>query len=196
MPDNHGRPTVAEVSLSALRANCRRVGELVGPAVAVMAVVKADAYGHGAVAAARAFVEGGAAALGVSLVEEGVELRRAGIDRPIIALGGAFPGEEPQVVAHDLAVAVWGLDSARALAAAARAAGRTVATHLKVDTGMTRLGVDLADVRAFGEVLRALPGLEIAGVFSHFASADAVETAQARAQTERFRSALEALAAA
>jgi len=194
MPDNHGRPTVAEVSLSALRANCRRAGELVGPGVAVMAVVKADGYGHGAVPAARAFVEGGAAALGVSLVEEGVELRRAGITQPIVVLGGAFPGEEGLVVAHDLAVAVWSLDAARALAAAGRAAGRTVALHMKVDTGMTRLGLDLADVRSFGEALRDLPGVEVAGVFSHFASADAVETVQARAQTERFRSALAALA--
>ena len=186
MPDSNGRPTVAEVSLSALRANCRRAGELVGPDVAVMAVVKADGYGHGAVASARAFVEGGARALGVSLVAEGVELRAAGVTRPIVVLGGAFPGEEDAVVAHDLAVAAWSLDGVRALAAAARAAGRRVAIHVKVDTGMTRLGLDLADVRAFGDAVRDLPGVDVAGVFSHFASADAVETATARAQTERF----------
>ncbi len=196
MSDPHGRPTVAEVSVSALRANCRRAGELVGPGVGVMAVVKADGYGHGAVAAARAFLEGGAVALGVSLVDEGMELRRANITQPIVVLGGAFPGEEGRVVAHDLAVAVWSLDSARVLAAAGRAVGRTVAAHVKVDTGMTRLGLNLADVRAFGEALRDLVGIETAGVFSHFASADAVETVQARAQTERFREAVEALATA
>lgn len=196
MPDIHGRPTIAEVSLSALRTNCRRAGELVGPGVGVMAVVKADAYGHGAVAAARAFVEGGAAALGVSLVEEGVELRRAGIGQPIVVLGGAFPGEEGAVVAHELAVAVWSIDTARALAAAGRAVGRRVAVHVKVETGMTRLGLDLPEVPAFGAAVRDLPEIEVAGVFSHFASADAVDTASARAQIDRFRSAVEALAAA
>ena len=196
MPDIHGRPTIAEVSLSALRENCRRARELVGPGVGVMAVVKADAYGHGALAASRAFVDGGAAALGVSTVEEGVELRRAGVTAPIVVLGGAFRGEEAAVVAHDLGCAVWTLDAARALAGAARAAGRRAAVHVKVDTGMTRLGLDPGDVPAFAAAVRQLPDVEVAGVFSHFASDDAVDTFAARAQTERFRAAVEALAAA
>src|SRR5205814_572420 len=115
--DSNGRPTVAEVSLSALRHNCRRARELCGPDVAVMAVVKADAYGHGAVPAARAFLDAGARALGVSSVAEAVELRRAGLAGALLVLGGAFPGEEETVVAHDLAVALWDADQARALAA-------------------------------------------------------------------------------
>ena len=196
MPDVLGRPTVAEVSLSALRWNCRRVRELVGPAVAVMAVVKADAYGHGAVAAAGAFVDAGAAMLGVSTVDEGVEIRRAGLTAPIVVLGGTFPGEEPAVVAHELGTAVWNVAAARALAAAARSAGRRVPVHLKIDTGMTRLGVDARDAAALATELRATDGIELAGVFSHFASADAVDTASARAQLERFRDAVDALAAA
>src|SRR2546427_8344461 len=97
-----GRPTAAEVSLGALRNNLRQARELVGPAVAVLAVVKADAYGHGGAAAARAFVEAGAAGLGVSTVEEGIELRRSGLGAPILVLGGSFPGEEEALVAHDL----------------------------------------------------------------------------------------------
>ena len=196
MHDRHGRPTVAEVSLSALRVNCRQVRGLVGPGVAVQAVVKADGYGHGAVAVARAFVEAGAAMLGVSTVEEGQELRREGILAPILVLGGVFPGEEAGVVADDMAAAVWSIERARALADTARAAGRTIAVHVKVDTGMTRLGIDAEDARSFGEALRAIHGLRIAGVFSHFASADAVDTASARAQAERFRGAVDALAAA
>jgi alanine racemase len=196
MPDNHGRPTVAEVSLAALRHNCRRVRDLIEPGVAVLAVVKADAYGHGAVPAARAFVEAGAWGLGVSNIAEGVELRRAGLASPVVVLGGAFDGDETDVAAHDLAVAVWDAARARALAAAARAAGRTVSVHVKIDTGMTRLGLDAADVGEFGALLRGLAGLEVAGVFSHFASADAVDTAEARAQTVRFERAVEALAAA
>jgi len=196
MHDIQGRPTVAEVSLGALRTNLRAARDLVGPGVKVLAVVKADGYGHGAVAAARAFVEAGAAALGVSTVEEGTELRRAGVRGPVVVLGGAFPGEETAVVAGDLEVAVWTRAAAEALAAAARAAGRMIGIHIKVETGMTRLGLDPADVGAFGAAVRELPGLSMAGVFSHFASADAVDTASARAQVERFRAAVEALAAA
>src|SRR5947207_1512288 len=192
LPDIQGRPTVAEVSLAALRHNCRRVRELVGPGVAVLAVVKADAYGHGAVPAARAFLAAGAWGLGVTSVAEGAELRRAGVTSPIVVLGGVFAGEEEAVVAGDLEVALWDTDRARALASPSR----PVRVHLKVDTGMTRLGLDLAQVRAFGELVRGTPGLEIAGVFSHFASADAVDTAAARAQVARFAGAVEALAAA
>ncbi len=196
LSDVPGRPTVAEVSLSALRHNCRRVRELIGPGVAVLAVVKADAYGHGAVPAARVFLEAGAWGLGVSSVVEGVELRRAGVEPPIVVLGGAFAGEEDSIVARDLAVAVWDPVRARALDAAARGAGRRVPVHVKIDTGMTRLGLDLAGVREFGALVRGLAGLEVAGVFSHFASADAVDTAEARAQTARFEQAVEALATA
>jgi alanine racemase len=191
-----GRPTVAEVSLGALRENCRQARALVREGVGVLAVVKADGYGHGAVPAARAFLEGGAAGLGVSMVDEGLELRRAGIRAPIVVLGGVFPGEETAAVTHDLAVAVWTLESARVLAAAARAAARTAAVHLKVDTGMTRLGCEPREVRALGEAVASELHLQLDGVFSHFASAEAVDTAAARAQRERFAAAVEELAAA
>jgi alanine racemase len=159
-----------------------------------MAVVKADAYGHGAVAASRAFLEAGATMLGVSSVAEGVEIRRAGVAAPIVVLGSAFPGEEAATVAHDLAAAVWSLDGARAVAAAAEAAGRRGTVHLKVNTGMTRLGAEPADVPALMRAVRGIAGLEVAGVFSHLASADAVDTASARAQIDRFRAAVDALA--
>jgi alanine racemase len=194
MQTTHGRPTVAEVSLGALRNNLREAQRLVGPRVRVMAVVKADGYGHGAVSAARAFLEAGTHVLGTSSVTEAVELRHGGITAPIVVLGGAFPGDEEPVATHDLAAGVWSLETARALAAAAVARGTTVALHVKVDTGMTRLGVDVADVRAFGEALRALPGARVTGVFSHFATADAVETEAAQAQIVRFREAVAALA--
>ena len=177
---SHGRPTVAEVSLAALRHNCRQARELVGPDVA----------------ASRAFVEAGAAALGVSTVVEGVELRRAGLTAPIVVLGGVFQGEGAAVAEHGLEAAVWTLGCARALAAAGRSAGRTVSVHVKVETGMGRLGIAVAEAQAFGKELRAVDGVEIRGVFSHFASADAVDTASARAQVARFRDAVSGLAAA
>jgi alanine racemase len=191
-----GRPTVAEVSLGALRENCRQARALVGDRTRVLAVVKADGYGHGAVAAARAFLEGGAVGLGVSMVAEGLELRRAGITAPVVVLGGVFDGEETAVVANDMAAAVWTVERARALAAAAEKAGTTVAVHVKVNTGMTRLGVDGDEVRSFASKLKEIPRLRIAGIFSHFASADAVETTQAHAQRDRFRRAVDDVRAA
>ncbi len=196
MPRTDARPTLAEVSLGALRHNCRQARALVGPEVAVLAVVKADGYGHGAVESARAFLEGGAIGLGVSMVSEGVELRQAGITAPVVVLGGVFPGDEPAIVTHDLAAAVWTLERARALAAAARAAGRPAAVHVKVNTGMTRFGCEPADLCAFAEALAAELHLRLDGVFSNLASADAVDTAAARAQRDRFVAAVETLARA
>ncbi len=196
MPHVPGRPTGAEVSLGALRENCLQARALVGPDVDVLAVVKADGYGHGAVEAARAFLAGGAAGLGVSMVDEGLALRRAGIQAPIVVLGGVFPGEEAATVAHALAAAVWDLEGGRALAAAARATGRTAAVHLKINTGMARLGCEPGEARELGEALSSEVHLRLDGVFSHFATADAVETMAAREQRDRFADAVGALAAA
>jgi alanine racemase len=194
MHATHGRPTVAEVSLGALRHNLREAQRLVGPRVGVMAVVKADGYGHGAVAASRAFLDAGAAALGTSSVTEAVELRNAGLTAHTVVLGGAFPGDEDDVAVHDLAVGVWSIDTVRALGAAAKRADRTVRVHVKVDTGMTRLGVDAPDVRAFTESARSVTGTRVEGLFSHFASADAVETEAAQAQLACFADAAAAVA--
>jgi alanine racemase len=188
-----GRPTVAEVSLAALTHNCRQACALVGSGVRVIAVVKADGYGHGALAAARAFLRGGATLLGVSSLAEGLELRRAGVGEPVIALGGLFAEEATDAVAHDVAVAAWTRDVVDALAAAARAAGRPARVHVKVDTGMTRLGLDVDDVREFGRLLRSIRDVEVAGVFSHLASADDVEQAVVQAQIARFRGVVTAL---
>jgi alanine racemase len=184
------------VSLAALTHNCRQACALVGDAVRVIAVVKADGYGHGAVAAARAFVRGGATLLGVSSLAEGLELRHAGVSEPIIALGGLFAGEAGDAVAHDVAVAVWTREHVAALATAARATGRRARVHVKIDTGMTRLGLDVAGVGEFGRVLAGVDGLEVAGVFSHLASADDVVQAVVQAQIARFRDAVAALRAA
>ena len=136
------------------------------------------------------------AALGVSSVEEAVELRRGKVKAPIVVLGGAFPGQEKEVVQHDLATAVWSLDAARALGAAAKRAKRTVAVHLKLNTGMTRLGVEPADAPKMATALGEIPGLRLDGLFSHLASADAVDTASARAQIARFTDAVAAVASA
>lgn len=196
MAERHGRPTVAEVSLGALRHNCGEARRLAGAGVRVMAVVKADAYGHGAPAAARAFVEAGAALLGTSTVGEAHAVRAAGVTVPIVVLWGAFEGEAETVVADALEPAVWSPEALGALGAAARAAGRTIPIHLKVDTGMARLGLEPADLPAFAEIAARTPGIRIAGVFSHLASADAVESPPVAAQIGRFADAVGALRAA
>jgi alanine racemase len=196
MSVRRGRPTVAEINVAALRHNLREARALVGAAVDVLAVVKAGGYGHGAVTAARAFAAAGAAALGVATVEEGAELRGAGLESPILVLGGTLPGQEDDVLRHAVTPAVWDLDTARALGERATAVGRSVPVHVKVDTGMGRLGVLPEAVAAFGEGLRAIPGIRVDGVFSHFASAEDVSGPAVARQMALFADALEQLARA
>jgi alanine racemase len=184
------------VSLGALRHNCGEARRLAGDGVRVMAIVKADAYGHGAAAAARAFVDAGAALLGTSTVAEARPVRAAGVAVPIVVLWGAFDGEVDAVLADDLEPAVWSPDALGALGAAASASGHTVGVPLKVETGMSRLGLEPADLVAFADVAARTPGIRIAGVFSHLASADAVETPAVEAQIRRFAAAVAALRAA
>jgi alanine racemase len=195
MSISRGRPTVAEVSLGALRCNFQQVRTLVGPRVGILAVVKANGYGHGAVPASRAFVGEGAAALGVATVEEGAELRAAGLRVPILLLGGTVPGQEEDVLDLELTPAVWDLERARALGELAAARNRRLPVHLKIDTGMGRLGVLPDDVTAIGRGLAELPGLEVQGVFSHFACAEDVSGPAVAEQVRLFAVAVEDLAA-
>src|SRR4030095_10306117 len=150
----HQRPTWAEISLPALRHNYRTIRTPLGERVGLMAVVKANAYGHGAVACARALEEEGADWFGVALIEEGAELRGAGIQRPICGVSGFWQGQGETVIAHDLTPAVYRLDAAEELDARAREAGRTVNFHLKVDTGMGRLGGTSAEIPEFRRALQ------------------------------------------
>jgi alanine racemase len=186
---NAARPTWAEVSLGALRHNYRTLQTHVGAGVGVMAVVKADAYGHGAAECARAFQEAGARWFGVALVEEGVALRRAGLGGSILCLGGFWRGQAEDVVAYDLTPAVFRLDAAEELDAPARAAGRVVNYHLKVDTGMGRLGVPLAELGEFARALGRFTHLRLDGLMTHFAAADAAEGGYTEFQLENYRAA-------
>ncbi|HYE76120.1 MAG TPA: alanine racemase, partial [Blastocatellia bacterium] len=145
----NARPTWAEVSLSALNHNYRTIKSLVGENVDVMAVVKANAYGHGATECAREFAKAGARWFGVALVEEGIALRNAGIDGEILCLGGFWQGQAETVIAHDLTPVIFRLDAAEQLNERAKAAGKVVKYHLKVDTGMGRLGVPFAEFSEF-----------------------------------------------
>jgi alanine racemase len=180
------RPTWAEVDLGAIRHNVGVVSDAVGPSE-VMAVVKADAYGHGAVPVARAALEAGATSLGVALVEEGVELREAGIDAPILVLSEPPADAAAEVVAHRLTPVLYtdaGVDlMAKAVADVGRGA---LAVHVKVDTGMHRVGVRPEAVVGLFERIADHPELAPAGLCTHFAVADEPERPETRRQLERF----------
>lgn len=188
------RPTYAEVDLGAIRANVRALRRAAGAGVAVMAVVKADGYGHGAIRVSRTALEAGAACLGVAIPEEGAALREAGLAAPIFVLGLSTPDQLPLIVEHGLVATIATLDGARALSAVARTAGTRARVVLKVDTGMGRIGVPPADAPALVAALGELPGIELQGLFTHFAHADAEDLTHARAQLSAFGTLLDALA--
>jgi alanine racemase len=195
MLGEHGM-TWAEIDLGALRDNVRLVRRRLGQGTALAAVVKANGYGHGAVAVARAAVAAGAEWLAVSRVEEGVELRAAGLTSPILLLGYAPPAQAPVIVSRGLTPAVASKPVAEALAAAAAAQGQTVQVHLKVDTGMGRFGVLPSEAVDFARLLLRLQPLRIEGVFSHFASADEPQSGFTAVQHRVFTEVISALAAA
>jgi alanine racemase len=183
---NQQRPTWAEISLSALKHNYLTIKSHLSAGAQLMAVVKANAYGHGAVECARALESIGADWFGVALVEEGIELRRAGIARPIFCLGGFWRGQAEDLIVSDLTAAVYRLDQAEELNARARDLGRIVNFHLKVDTGMGRLGVQLDEVAKFAIALRRFDHIKLDGVMTHFADADGVEPAYTEQQIARY----------
>ncbi len=197
-PAGSARPTRAEIRLAALRRNFSIARDLAGAGVKVMAVVKADAYGHGMVRVARELVEQGADYLGVALIEEALALREAGFEAPILVLGSPPDESLPLFAKHDVELSLVSAAKARAASAAAAAVGRSIKVHLKIDTGMARLGAPWDGLEPLAEELSGLkagqgrPGLEIVGAFSHLATADC-DLDVARGQAERFRSALRTL---
>ncbi len=168
--------TWLEVNLDALQGNLRRMHALAG--TPVMAVVKANAYGHGAEAVARAVAAAGAEWLGVARVDEGLALRRAGLALPILVMGYTPPALAADALGHDLTLAVFDAEAAQAYAAAARALNRSARVHFKVDTGMGRLGALPQEAPALYRALHDLEGLEVDGVFTHFARADEPEQSE------------------
>jgi alanine racemase len=191
------RPNWAEVSLPALRHNFRVLQKHVGPDVAICAVVKCDAYGHGAQECALALQQEGAKWFGVTSTDEGVILRAAGIAGRVLVMCGVYRGEEEDALRLSLTPAVFRLQDAEALAQAAARQRLTsqIAIHLKIDTGMARLGLPLADLESFAEGIQRLPQIELEGVFSHLASSEVLDDEATQRQIERFTAALRTLAA-
>jgi alanine racemase len=189
------RPTLAEIDLGAVQRNFQRLRATVGPKVAVWGVVKADAYGHGAVAVARV-LEPLCNALAVSLVEEGMELRAAGVRAPIIVLGAYYDSRHADALAERLTPVVYDLADLERFATAASRRGRRADVHVKIDTGMSRLGVAESEVPRLFARLRASPSLRLAGLGTHFASADLPDAAPTREALTRFEACLEGARAA
>lgn len=173
------------VDREALAHNFRQVRSHVAPGVRVLAVVKADAYGHGAVEASRVFLAAGAGFLGVTRIEEGIELRDAGIEAPVLVFSAALPAQAETIVGRRLSATVCTLEAAQALSAAAPAGG-AARVHVKVDTGMGRIGIRPEELPGFLQALAELPGVEVEGIYTHFATATGSDTAFAARQLDRF----------
>jgi alanine racemase len=188
-PEDLVRPTRAEISLESLRHNLHALQAGVG--VPIWAVLKADGYGHGAKAVARTLERAGAGGVCVALLEEGIELREAGIRLPILVMSGHYSGAWGELLRHQLTPVVFRPDQLRGLAEEVRSSGaRRASVHVKIDTGMARLGVQLAELEPLLECLVRSPELELGGLMTHFASAEH-DAESVRAQLARFAEARE-----
>lgn len=181
-----GIVTWAEIDLDAIAHNVSAFKRHVGSRVEVFAVVKANAYGHGAAQVSRAALSAGASRLAVHRVSEGVELRKAGISAPILVMGYTPPQGADQIIRWRLTPSLITLEFAQALSGSAAASGQIVPVHVKVDTGMSRYGLMPEETVEFMLALRRLPGIQIEGLFTHFATADSADPVFVRRQLAIF----------
>ncbi len=197
MPQRRNEPADrwawVEIDLSAVKKNTRAIKGLLGRGTKLMCAVKADGYGHGAVACAKAMRAAGADQFAVATVAEGVELREAGVDAPILLLSQTPEGALDTLVEHDLMPSVFTREFALAYGERAAAAGKVGHYHLALDTGMTRIGVLPDDAIEFRHAIGFHRGLQCAGTFTHFATADTIQDWDFRLQAQRFLDAVEAL---
>jgi alanine racemase len=180
------RPTCAEIDISALIHNLNEAKRLSGSERAILTVVKADAYGHGAVKAAKAFVKNGIRHLGVALVEEGIELRDSGIKASIVILGGLFESQIPEIIKYNLTPVVYQRGFLHGLAKAARRKKMQANIHIKIDTGMGRVGLLPSEAKVFVKEASALPNVKIEGIMTHFADANLADKGYAEKQLSEF----------
>lgn len=190
-----GRPTFAEIDLAALQHNYQLIRSLTPEPVDILAVVKANAYGHGYEIISRKLDSLGVNAFGVAFLGEGVQLRKNNIDKPILLLGGIYPGQERRCVGLNISTVVFSIEQARALDSAAAGLARKARAqiHLKVDTGMGRLGIHYSKLPEFLKELRTLSHITLEGLISHFSSADELDPQgrdYTRVQYERFAGAI------
>ena len=183
------RPTHLEVDLGRLRENYRLIAERVAPA-RVMPVLKANAYGHGLVQVAKLLESVGAPMVAVAYLEEALRLRQEGVALPVLVLGGIVGSQIPRFLEHDLTLTASSVDKLRAIDECAAAHGRRARVHLKIDTGMERIGVHWYSAEPLLEAALRARNVEVEGIFTHFANADERDLTHARLQLERFHEVL------
>jgi alanine racemase len=186
------RPTWAEISLPALRRNFERIRQLAGTR-RVMAVIKADAYGHGAIGVAKCLAGCGVDWFGVATVEEAVELRQAGIEQPTLLLGGLYMSDPADLLEYRLTPSISSTARLDTYAECARRFQHSIEFHLKIDTGLGRLGLPPSRLHLFLARYRELEGLELKGIFTHLASAEDLVASQTGEQVGRFQTAVREL---
>lgn len=186
----------AEIDIAALRHNITEIQNNIDDKTTLIAVVKADAYGHGAVPAAKAAREAGVKMFGVAILDEAVELREAGITEPIIILGACFKQTIAEFINYDCEQNVFTLDMAREVQSVAKSLGKTAKIHIKLDTGMGRIGF-LANEKSVDEIAQILSmeNIEVKGIFTHFACSDHLDKTYTEMQYSRFQSVLDGLKA-
>jgi alanine racemase len=197
MPDLHEptiatdelRPTHLEVDLARLAENYRAIAAHVAPA-RVMPVLKANAYGHGLVEVGRLLESIGAPSVGVAYLEEGLRLRQHGVRMPVLVLGGILGSQIPRFLEHDLTLTASSVDKLLAIDEQAGALGRAATVHLKIDTGMERIGVHWYSAEPLLEASLRCRHVRVEGIFTHFANADGRDLTHARLQLERFHEVL------
>lgn len=184
------RPTTVEVDLGALQRNVRSIRSLTGSAL-MMGIVKANAYGHGLVEVARALVSYGVEQLGVAFLEEGIALRKEGITVPILVLGGIIGNQIEYFLRYDLMITASSPFKLRQIEEVAALTGQRARVHLKIDTGMARIGIQYANADKLFEAALEAQHCELCGVFSHFAASDSDDPAFTHLQLARFAQAME-----
>ncbi len=189
------RPTWVETDLDAITHNVGEFRRALPARVRIMAVVKADAYGHGALELAGPVLKGGADSFAVAFLEEGIELRLAGVKEPVLLIGYTPPEQISQVIAHNLTQTVFSLETARALSREAVSRQVEVPVHIKVDTGMGRVGLAPGETVAFVEEISRLPGIKAEGILTHLASADEEDLGYTYEQVKSFDKTVESLRA-
>lgn len=188
------RPTWVEIDLDALTSNYEEIRRIVGPDIKILGVVKADAYGHGSVECARTLCDAGADMLAVAFIDEAIALRQGGITEPILLLGFTAKEHIPDLVRWDVIPGVYQLDFARELSDYCLEAGIRHLIHVKIDTGMGRIGIGWRDAAKEIEVMSQLEGIELQGLYSHFSTADATDKTYTKEQIQRYQQVVAELA--
>ncbi|MFA4911670.1 MAG: alanine racemase [Desulfobacteria bacterium] len=166
------RPTIAEIDLDAIKFNYEQLRKKVGKETKMLAVVKADGYGHGATFISKELQRLGVDLLGVAICEEGISLRKAGIKIPIIILNGVFKGQIKETIEYNLTPVIFDSNTAQRLSDEGKRVNKKVKVHVKIDTGMGRLGISHKDIVPFFSKLKDMANLEVEGVLSHLSTAD------------------------